>query len=612
MYRHEKSKFNILLDNVEVVSFDVFDTLLLRPYAQPEDVFEHMEKYYNLPGFKEERVLAEKRARYLQKVSEDITIDEIYNNISTEFASLKNLEIEFEKQILFANPYILDFYNRAVALKKRIVAISDMYLPSEFLREVLIKNGFDKIEKVFVSCEYGKSKGTKHLFSRVQKELGGVGENFLHIGDNIQSDYLSPVKFGWKALYLEKSVDRFSKTVVGKKYKKFYNSDKKLLEGVLFSLRASFTGQSKQGYWYDLAYNFGGIFAIGYVRFVIEQCRKNNIDNLFFVSRDGYILQKVYNILAGNSVVENHYIYAPRILNLRCFLDYRHNLEYLKNIFELNKDLCSDFEKCPETLKEAEKLYKRNLAKISLRASFYKEEYEKYLTSLNIQNERIATVDMTTGAFTSQSFLKKFFGDKLLFGIFSGTFNEVSEMPYKRFITKKFIKKDLAKLNILELLFTAPELPLECIRDGQPVFKTRTSADEFRLKIFSEIERGILDFVSEYKKIFGKFSLDIQGDDVFDFLNLVTVNPSKEDRCHLTAVSHSKDVNNKHFRPIYSDLKFLFVLKNDIKDFLALGKKQIRYFLIEKRRLARYHFYDFCMIRFWGIIKFLNSLNFGK
>ena len=612
MYGHEKSKFNILVDNVEVVSFDIFDTLLLRPYAKPEDVFEHMEKYYNIAGFKCERILAEKRARYLQKTSEDITIDEIYNNISPEFASMKNSEMEFEKHILFVNPYILDFYNRAIALKKRIVAISDMYLPSEFLRKVLIKNGFDKIEKIFVSCEYKKTKASKQLFSLVQRALGVEGENILHIGDNIQSDYLSPVKFGWRALYLEKSVDRFSKTFVGKKYKKVYASDNNLLTGVLLALRASFVAKPKQSYWYDLAYNFGGIFAIGYVRFVIEQCKKNNINNLFFVSRDGYILQKVYNILAGSFVVENHYIYAPRILNLRCFLDYRHNFEYLKNIFELNKDLCNDFNKCPKTLKDAEKLFSQNLHKIVPRANFYREEYQKYINSLDIKNERIAIVDMTTGTFTSQTFLKQFFGERLLFGIFSGTFNEVSEMPYKRFITKKFIKKDLAKLNILELLFTAPELPLECIRDGQPVFKAGTSADDFRLKIFSEIECGILDFVNKYQTIFGKFSLDIKGDDVFDLLNVVTVNPSKEDMYYLTAVSHSKDVSNKHFRPIYSDLKFFLVLKNEIKDLLSLYKKQIKGYLIEKRRIIRYLFYDFCMTRFWGVIKLLNTLNFSK
>ena len=39
----------ILKDKIEkakIVSFDIFDTLLLRPYAKPVDLFLHLEKLY--------------------------------------------------------------------------------------------------------------------------------------------------------------------------------------------------------------------------------------------------------------------------------------------------------------------------------------------------------------------------------------------------------------------------------------------------------------------------------------------------------------------------------------------------------------------------------------
>lgn len=47
------------IDEVSVVSFDIFDTLLLRPYIKPEDLFLHIEKIYGRSGFAEQRMNAE-------------------------------------------------------------------------------------------------------------------------------------------------------------------------------------------------------------------------------------------------------------------------------------------------------------------------------------------------------------------------------------------------------------------------------------------------------------------------------------------------------------------------------------------------------------------------
>ncbi|MCI7411744.1 MAG: hypothetical protein MSS67_08630 [Helicobacter bilis] len=40
-----------MCENVEIISFDIFDTLLLRPYIRPTDLFLHLEYLYNRPNF---------------------------------------------------------------------------------------------------------------------------------------------------------------------------------------------------------------------------------------------------------------------------------------------------------------------------------------------------------------------------------------------------------------------------------------------------------------------------------------------------------------------------------------------------------------------------------
>ena len=94
MYEKEIKRFNNLVAKVDVISFDIFDTLLIRPYLAPCDLFRHIEEKYNLKGFMQERILAEKRTRYIHRQQqEDINIHDIY-----EFAN--NVELDQVKDLL--------------------------------------------------------------------------------------------------------------------------------------------------------------------------------------------------------------------------------------------------------------------------------------------------------------------------------------------------------------------------------------------------------------------------------------------------------------------------------------------------------------------------------
>lgn len=531
MYEKEIRKFNNLVEKIDVVSFDIFDTLLIRPYLSPEDLFEHIEKLHKINGFKKERILAEKRTRHINKNKEDITIDDIYSNICPEYSNLKNIEMEFEKQVLTPNPFIKYFYDKANSFGKTIIAISDMYLPSEFLKTILHKNGFTNIKAVYVSSEYIKNKGSKHLYEEVIKELGIKPQQFLHIGDNLQSDYFNAIDSGINAIFLEKYINKFYKTQIGKKYALLSKKNNSLDFSIITAISSiqSLTQSNADNYWYNLGYNFGGPFAIGYTQYIIEQCKLNNIDNLLFVSRDGYILQKIYQILAGENALENHYIYAPRILNTKIFLDYRNNFTYLKNIFNINKDICEDFKIIPNTFNKAKQIFNKNITILQQRAQNNYKEYKQYLEKENIKHTRIATIDMTTKAFSSQAFLTNIFKNKIILGLFSGTLSENTEFKYKTFANKNFKPDDIPKINILELLFTAPELALENIKDAKPVYKNPTKEDLFRLNTYPYIEQGILDFVNTYRRIFGKYVINIGSDICFQLLDIITKLHSKKD-----------------------------------------------------------------------------------
>ena len=173
-----------LIDQYDVISFDIFDTLLVRPYVKPTDLFYHLELLENLSGYADARIQAERDAR--KKIPE-ATLDEIYSELHG-YPGMKDKEKQLEAQVLTANSEIKLIYNYAKMKGKRIVIVSDNYLPEKFLKSVLRRNGYTGFANIYVSCEYRKNKGSGTLFKEVIKHERVYPQSILHIGDNAHSD----------------------------------------------------------------------------------------------------------------------------------------------------------------------------------------------------------------------------------------------------------------------------------------------------------------------------------------------------------------------------------------------------------------------------------------
>ncbi|MBQ1282540.1 MAG: HAD family hydrolase, partial [Bifidobacteriaceae bacterium] len=136
-------------------------------------------------------------------------------------------------------PEILRLYLQAVEAGIRVAFISDMYLPSEFLRKILVTAGYKGLENsgfadaadsvsgsvagsasasaksgsasaepgqpqfVIVSCEEGKEKTDGGLF-KAAIEKHGWTKNSLHIGDSIRHDLIGARRAGIKSCLINR------------------------------------------------------------------------------------------------------------------------------------------------------------------------------------------------------------------------------------------------------------------------------------------------------------------------------------------------------------------------------------------------------------------------
>lgn len=162
-----------------VITFDVFDTLVLRMVSRPTEVFSKLHGRM----FSIARQGAERIARRFNR-KEEIELSDIYR-----FLPGYNMdeEIQIEKNVCFANPYMAEVYQILKKNDKKIYAISDMYLSKKDIEDILQKSNY-VLEDVYVSSEYGVCKKTGNLFKVFCENTGIKPEKILHIGDNLDSD----------------------------------------------------------------------------------------------------------------------------------------------------------------------------------------------------------------------------------------------------------------------------------------------------------------------------------------------------------------------------------------------------------------------------------------
>lgn len=194
---------------VRVVSFDIFDTLLTRPVVNdPRELFHLVAARVNARfgvDFAALRWSAESEMgdRYA-------TLGDIYAHIRRRHGldeetarALMEEELRCERALLRPRPDMLDVCRAAAQAGRRVVAVSDMYLPSDFLLEVLHEKGFADVAAVYVSAEHKVRKTDDGALFEVMLKAENVSPDaVLHLGDDRRGDVVEPLRRGMAAVHV--------------------------------------------------------------------------------------------------------------------------------------------------------------------------------------------------------------------------------------------------------------------------------------------------------------------------------------------------------------------------------------------------------------------------
>lgn len=355
VYRNKD--FKKLIDKSDVISFDIFDTVIVRKVLEPADIFTIVEKLYIKKygelnfNFKKVRTKAEPEATQVaSKISgaQSLNLEEIYRHIekkqhidSKVINRLKALEIETELKFCTKNEYMHSFYQYCIDSGKKVIFTSDMYLPEHVITKILINNGYTTFNKLYLSSVIRKSKSKGTLFSHILNELACPPSTILHIGDYFHADIVNAMKKGIRTYYYEKPSEyafhRQEISALRDLYEDKLSIDQSIYFATVINKIFTHRDSTKENIWYDFGYLYCGIIYLGFVRWLTNQLIDQKVEKAFFLARDGYIMHKVYNLMNQyKQVPPCDYMYASRrAINIPTIFDCidDSSLKVLCNIF---------------------------------------------------------------------------------------------------------------------------------------------------------------------------------------------------------------------------------------------------------------------------------------
>lgn len=554
--RYEKNKYwessyqelKDKIDKADIVSFDIFDTLIMRKVFSPEDVFRLLGEKVRAE-LKLDCEISYIRAQVAAKCGPYANINEIYEQIKKcmnltdeNISDIMKMEKDIDIDLCIVRRDIADLYEYCLTCGKKVYFISDMYYTIQDIKRILDKCGVTvpDDEYIWISCEKKADKVSGSLWEKYFK-LVGKGNKCLHIGDNKTCDVKNPVRYGIDSYYvmsdkdmlmnssmaeLASDVNTVSDSIcLGLVAAKLFNSP-----FALCSTKGKVSFEDSEIYGYCV---YGPLLE-KFLIWLYYNSRKDEIDKLLFFARDGYFLEKDYTMVAEllDDGYEQEWCYLPisrRLIYIATMEnedDFNRVVafpyvgtfaDYMKSRFEIIvTDETSEYNdrqiNAVGDSKNILKWIQPYKDKIMEQAKKERKNYLAYLTSDGDMKKGLSYGTVDLGYYgTNQYYLQRLTGIKTKGYCFYACLskdniynNEITMDGCFQYGDDYTAEKSIAsnKNMYIETFITAPHGMIRYIDDrGNAVCQPdRKSQKNFNVK--EKVNCGVVDFINDYISIY--------------------------------------------------------------------------------------------------------------
>ncbi len=559
---------------LRVVVFDIFDTLLIRPLLNPENIKNIVARRAGGEAGKlylELRATAETKAR--QKAGRDIGLDFIFEEFSllsglspAIVKQLRNLEETIELEIVAPRPEAIDLLQLTLSLGKHVILASDMYLPKSTIEKMLKRHGISGWHAFYLSSDNGLRKDTGDFYRQLLLQECLSSKEVMVIGDNEHSDVQIPGDIGIRLLHLMRPVElaraipRLGPIIERSLYCDDLNRQLTLGTLVQGNLHPLFfphfdPADLVPATPWAIGFTIAGPVVLAFVQWLVAKATADGIQRLYFLAREGQLLKIVYDQWVSNdaNAIASDYLVLSRravtvpmlsnfddilqIARIQCFpnqlsefIQERYGLrlshEEYEDLIRLglwskNKLVSIENENIDHLIPTLQALE----ARILTNARIERPGLLTYLDSMGLNaTSTFAIVDIGYAA-TIQGYLNRII-NKTVHGYYlmtteraqkvSSQHGAITQGCFAHHINPKTSQSPIfLKSFSLEKLLSSDDAQIVCYRhtdSGDIVPEFRQLADEERQSMATraEIRRGIMDFVNRSITIRDKLISDFE------------------------------------------------------------------------------------------------------
>lgn len=331
-----------LLADVDTVSFDVFDTLLVRRIHDPDLVKQPVAQFIATLASQQGAAITWEEAQACRDKYERAMRDEtgarfadqeahyptfmlevmralLPDNAENSYQQVWDYELKLENAMLVPRAGLEKWLIELKQQGKHILAISDMYLSAGQISQLLEHAGLLKyIDEVISSADSFLCKASGEAYKMLTEKRALVPARWMHIGDHSISDGHRPHEAGLHALVLQDTEERRRKAIARHYhhyglYRYFWRG--RTLQQFMAPMEAE--NQPCTGM-YQAGYNFFGPLMGVFIQSIAEHCKKHNIQKIFFLSREGWMFKQVWEkvtpyLYPAGDLPEIEYLYVSRM-----------------------------------------------------------------------------------------------------------------------------------------------------------------------------------------------------------------------------------------------------------------------------------------------------------
>ena len=499
--------------NVDVISFDLFDTLVMRKTMSYIDVFELVdiklrEKGIIIPEFGKKRLFAEK------ELSKKLAprLDQIYDLVLKESgvsiiiaAELAEMEWKLDSTLMVERNAVAELFRAFVSSGKMVVVTTDNYYSKEQVAGILERFNMTGYNDILVSCEYGTAK-TQSLFDALLEKYKDL--RILHIGDDEFADIEKADSKGIDTYRIYSANDLLDALGGIGAEAEINTLEDRVKTGLFISniFNDPFVFEKEERSLIvkdstDIGYLFCAPMITDFVHWMKDKTIKQGYEHILFGARDGFLIEELYKLIDKKN--RGRYFLTSRTAAIRAAMFSKEDIDYVDSMkysgtpedalrvrFGIEVDDVSIIDRNAEIIDRSKRL---------------RDNYIRYIEKLDIKDGVIAFFDFVAKG-TTQMYLQKLFAQHMkgfYFLQLEPEFMADKGLDIEPFYSdeEKNTSSIFDNYYIIETILTAPYPQLmEFDDDGIPIYaeETRTEQD---IKCFERAQKGIGEYFKDYISI---------------------------------------------------------------------------------------------------------------